>query len=174
METLNYLSTDSRIVIMAEPVSNLHQNASISNPEIIFNSKTNYPDKAIPELVIYLGGQVVSKKIKLFLRGLKKALFYRISTDEQIIDTFQNVNTIIKADPYSVLKGLKVKNPAGISDFKNFWQNETRKAKRLSEKYTGKIEYSDLLVFKKISELLPDDAIVFAGNSSVVRYLDLF
>jgi 2-succinyl-5-enolpyruvyl-6-hydroxy-3-cyclohexene-1-carboxylate synthase len=81
---------------------------------------------------------------------------------------------MINAEPFSVLTAMQVQKPEEISDFKGFWQNESRKAERLSEKYTEEIEYSDLLVFKKISELLPDDALVFAGNSSVVRYLIYF
>ncbi len=173
-ETIQRLSGDSRVVFVAEPISNLHFTATINNPEVTFNSKTNYPELAIPELVIYIGGQVVSKKIKQFLRGLQNSTFCRISTDEQIIDTFQNVNVIIHAEPHSVLKELKVKSEVEKSTFRIFWENENRKAESLAEKYIDKITYSDLLVFKEISTLLPNEAIVFAGNSSVVRYLFYF
>jgi len=173
-EMLQIISADSRVVIIAEPVSNAHFPSTISNPEVILNNKITYPEKAIPEFVIYIGGQVVSKKIKLFLRALQNSTFYRIATDEQIIDTFQNVNVFIHAEPHSVLKSLNVKTSEEKSAFKNFWSNEKRKAENLSGKYIDKIGYSDLLVFKKISELLPDDASVFAGNSSVVRYLVYF
>lgn len=173
-ETIQRLSGDSRVVVVAEPISNLHYTAIFSNPEVTFNSKINYPDLAIPELVIYIGGQVVSKKIKLFLRGLQNSTYYRISTDEQIIDTFQNINAFIHAEPHSVLKELKVNSEMEKSAFRTFWKNESRKAERLTEKHIDKIAYSDLLLFKEISTLLPDDAIVFAGNSSVVRYLFYF
>jgi 2-succinyl-5-enolpyruvyl-6-hydroxy-3-cyclohexene-1-carboxylate synthase len=173
-ETIQKLSTDSRVVVMAEPVSNVHQAATIASPEVILNSKIIYPEKAIPELVIYIGGQVVSKKVKLFLRGLQNTVFYRISTDEQIIDTFQNVNAIVNAEPHSILKQLKVKIEGEKSAFKNFWENETAITKSVTARHIDKIGYSDLMVFKEISELLPDGAIVFAGNSSVVRYLLYF
>lgn len=173
-ETIQRLSGDSRVVFVAEPISNLHFTATFNNPEVTFNSKINYPDLAIPELVIYIGGQVVSKKMKLFLRGLQNSTFYRISTDEQIIDTFQNITAFILAEPHSVLKGLKVNSDVEKSTFRIFWENESRKANCLAEKFIDKTAYSDLLVFKEISELLPNDAIVFAGNSSVVRYLFYF
>ena len=173
-ETFQNLSADSRVVVVAEPVSNLHEEATITSPEVTLNSKIKYPEQAIPDLVIYIGGQVVSKKIKLFLRQLQNTISYRISTDEQIIDTFQNVSVILCAEPHSVLKGLPVKADKEKSQFKNFWNNEIQKAERLSGIYDTKIKYSDLLVFKQISELLPDDSIVFAGNSSVVRYLFYF
>ena len=174
LETLKKLSADPRVVIVAEPVSNLHEAATFSNPEVTINSKINYPEEAIPELVIYIGGQVVSKKIKLFLRGLQNPVFYRISAGEQITDTFQNVNVFIDAEPLSVLKNLQVKVAGITSAFKKFWQNETVKAGNLSGKYLKTIGYSDLLIFKEISDLLPDNAVVFAGNSSVIRYLFYF
>lgn len=174
LETIRNVSNDQRVVVIAEPVSNVWEAATICNPEVTLNSKINYPEIGIPDLVLYIGGQVVSKKIKLFLRGLQDSKFYRISADDKIIDTFKNVNAIICAEPNSILKGLNIQIEREKSAFKIFWENENKKANRLSDRYINQIEYSDLLVFKKISTLLPDDAIIFAGNSSVVRYLSYF
>jgi 2-succinyl-5-enolpyruvyl-6-hydroxy-3-cyclohexene-1-carboxylate synthase len=174
LETIRNISADSRVAIVAEPISNVHGFATISNPEVTFNSKLIYPETGIPEMVIYIGGQVVSKKIKLFLRGLQNSKFYRISTDEQIVDTFQNVNTFFVAEPHLVLNELEVQTEGEQSIFKAFWENETLKASQLSSTFTEKTGFADLSVFKEISAKLPDDAIVFAGNSSVVRYLTYF
>ena len=84
-KVIQKLSADSRVVVIAEPVSNLHEIATIANPEVTLNSKIKYPEEAIPELVIYFGGQVVSKKIKLFLRGLQNSKFWYISPEDEII-----------------------------------------------------------------------------------------
>jgi 2-succinyl-5-enolpyruvyl-6-hydroxy-3-cyclohexene-1-carboxylate synthase len=173
-ETIQKLSVDSRVVVVAEPISNVHGVATISNPEVVLNSKIKYPEEGIPELVIYFGGQVVSKKIKLFLRGLQNSKFWFISPKEKIIDTFQNINSLIHAEPVSVLKKLSVKSSGESSAFKNFWVKENRNAAKLTKKYSNKIPYSDLQIFKTLSENLPSDVIVFAGNSSVVRYLSYF
>ncbi len=174
LKAIQRLSADTRVVVIAEPVSNLHEVAVIANPEVVFNSKTDYPVKAIPELVVYFGGQMVSKKIKLFLRGLTNTGFMFISSEDHITDTFQNIDIHIHADPKAVLNQLEVQSSGRKSVFKDFWENENLKAARLTEKYINNISFSDLQVFKKLSENLPDDAIVFAGNSSVVRYLMYF
>lgn len=168
------LTADSRVIVIAEPISNINNTATVCNPEVSFNSKIKYPETAIPDLVINIGGQVVSKKIKIFLRGLKKSKFYRISTDDQIIDTFQNITSFIVAEPHSILKELKVQTEGKQNVFKAFWEKESKKASRLSSTYIDKIGFSDLLVFNEISMQLPDNATVFAGNSSVVRYLSYF
>jgi len=173
-EAIKNLSADSRLVLVAEPVSNFHEIATIANPEVTLNSKINYPEEAIPDLIIYFGGQVISKKIKLFLRGLQHSKFWFISPEEQIIDTFQNINSFIQAEPISVLNGLSVETTDTKNSFRNFWEKEVQNAVKLKANYTGNISYSDLLVFKTLSQDLPNDAIVFAGNSSVVRYLLYF
>ncbi len=173
-EVIKNIATGNRVFVIAEPVSNLHAVANMSNPEVVLNSKIEYPEIASPDLVIYFGGQLVSKKIKLFLRQLKGASFYCLSPDEEIVDTFQQVDTIIKADPFSVLKNLPVKTEGEKSDFKKFWEKELEAARQLNEKYFDKISFSDLITFKTISENLPENAIVFAGNSSAVRYLSYF
>lgn len=173
-EAVQKLSADSRVVVIAEPLANLKNSVAIANPEVTFNSKIKYPEEAIPELVIYFGGQVVSKKIKLFLRGLQNTKFWFISPEEQLIDTFQNVNAQIQAEPFSILKSLNAQSTGTDSAFKKFWKKDKQDTAFLTEKYTKTVGYSDLQVFKNLSENLPEDAIVFAGNSSVVRYLLYF
>jgi 2-succinyl-5-enolpyruvyl-6-hydroxy-3-cyclohexene-1-carboxylate synthase len=174
IESIKYISNDRRAVIIAEPVSNICNAATVCNPEVTFNSKIKYPETGIPDMVINIGGQVVSKKIKLFLRQLQDSKFYRISSDEQIIDTFQNLNTLIVAEPHAILKELKIQTEEKQSVFKAFWEKESKKASHLSSAYINKTGFSDLSVFKEISSLLPENATVFAGNSSVIRYLSYF
>ena len=168
------IAEDSRVVVVAEPTSNMQACATISSPEIVLNSKINYPENALPEMVIYFGGQMISKKIKDFLRKLNGTVFYLVSPEKQIIDTFQNVNFLLNADPESIFKSLMIKDSAKNSDFKIFWKKENDNAKNIKEQFTTNIPFSDLSTFKLISENLPGDAVVFAGNSSVVRYLSYF
>ncbi len=173
-KSVQKLAADSRVVVVAEPLANLDNDVVLANPEVTLNSKIQYPEKAIPELVIYFGGQVVSKKIKVFLRELKNTKFWFISPGEQLIDTFQNVSGHVQAEPFSVLKSLNAQSTGTDSVFKKFWKTEKQNAAVLIEKYNKEIAYSDLKVFKQLSDTLPDDAIFFAGNSSIVRYLLYF
>lgn len=168
------LASDARVVLVAEPVSNLHETATIPNPEVVLNSKIDYPAEAIPELVIYFGGQVVSKKIKLFLRGLNDTRFWFISPEDQLIDTFQNLRGHLKTDPLSAIISLNLTAGEKSNPFKTFWKKERSNALALTKKYTEEIAFSDLKVFQLLSEQLPEKAVVFAGNSSIVRYLLYF
>ncbi len=173
-KSVQKLAADSRVVVVAEPLANLDNDVVLANPEVTLNSKIQHPEKAIPELVIYFGGQVVSKKIKVFLRELKNTKFWFISPGEQLIDTFQNVSGHVQAEPFSVLKSLNAQSTGTDSVFKKFWKTEKQNSAVLIEKYNKEIAYSDLKVFKQLSDTLPDDAIFFAGNSSIIRYLLYF
>jgi len=129
---------------------------------------------ARPDLVVYFGGQLVSKKIKQFLRHLEGAKFYAISPDAQIVDTFQNVNVIIQADPEAVLKDIRLQQKEEKSGFKEFWEKELKKANEVKTKFSKKTGFSDFKTFERLSGDLPGNAFVFAGNSTVVRYLSYF
>lgn len=173
-QIIQNIATDSRVVIVAEPTSNLHTIATISSPEVVLNNSYHYPEIAIPDLVIYFGGQVISQKIKHFLTEIKGATFMAILPNNEIVDTFRNVNSIIKADPFPIFKNLPIKTTEVKSEFKTFWEREIQNAEIVKEKYTSQIVFSDLQTFKILSDSLPENAVVFAGNSSAVRYLFYF
>ncbi len=173
-ENLKKLSADPRLAIIAEPIANINEAATVTNPDVVLKTNCGYPKEALPDLVIYFGGQVVSKKTKLFLRGLQKTNFWHISQEDNLVDTFRNINAHLCAGPASVLKNLKPQSHKSDNLFKKYWENESIKASENIEGYTKEIPYSDLLVFKHLSEMLPEGSVIFAGNSNSVRYLQYF
>ncbi len=169
---ISNLTADSRVCIVGEPISNQQNLATVFSPELIFTSEVMEQKEFAPEMVIYLGGQIVSKRIKEFLRKLDTSSFYYIGEATPVADTFQNLGTIVNADPAQILKQL-----LAIKSDKNYsglWKNIVQKTSRKISKFLQTAPWSDLKVFEFISNQLPNDAVVFAGNSSVVRYLFYF
>jgi len=173
-DLIQKIAGDKRVVIFAEAISNLHSGSLISSPEVVLSSKREYPDVAYPDLVVSFGGQVVSKKIKLLLREITEAKFYIIAPEDQIVDTFQNVNAVIYSKPAPVLQNAILQQEDEKGDFKKFWLKELEKANEVLTSYSENIPFSDFKTFKILSENLPDNALVFAGNSTVIRYLSYF
>lgn len=173
-QVIKNIANDSRVVIVAEPTSNLHSIATISSPEVVLNNSYKYPEIGIPELVIYFGGQVISQKIKHFLTQIKRATFIAVLPNNEIVDTFRNVNSFIKADPFSTFKNLPLKITKVKNEFKKFWNKEIQNTEIVKEKYIDQVVFSDLQVFKILSGSLPKNAVVFIGNSSAVRYFSYF
>ena len=57
-----------------------------------------------PDVVVYLGGTLVSKRLKAFLRQSPAAKTWIVNERGAIYDTFQNLTGVIEGAPYDVLE----------------------------------------------------------------------
>lgn len=56
-----------------------------------------------PDLVIYIGGHIVSKRLKQYLRTLRDVEQIRVTTDNDMADTFMNLTKVVNATPMEFL-----------------------------------------------------------------------
>lgn len=169
---ISEVKNDSRVIIVAEAISNLHQIAHVSSPDILFDGNKN-PAECLPELVIYFGGQVVSKELKIFLRNIKTSNFYFLENSDREVDTFQNLKSAVRIEPDKVFRLLPIQKES-VSEYKKNWQNKYQSKREKARVFVQDAPFSDLKVFEQISQALPDDTILFSGNSSTVRYFQYF
>ncbi len=171
---LPLLAGDQRIVVMAENISNVQGEAFISNSNLILSkSRGHSPD--FPDLVIHSGGQVVSKALTGYLRRAGPLRCWRLGTERQLIDTFKQVTCNIPYEPHVVYQALaQLPKPPADQVYKESWLNIAARADAEADKTIQHAPFSDLLVFKDLSESIPDGSVVVLGNSSVIRYTQLF
>ena len=171
---LNHISEDPRVAIMAEPVSNIHGSRIINAVDSLFMPMNMLPETLHPDLVIYVGGQVVSKQWKLYLRSLEVSQWY-VTPASHFADPFQNLDRLIKVHPVSFFRDLLLlpKSKAKCA-FSEKWIHRAQSLKVHQQDLLEQVEYSDLAVFKKLSQKFEKSDILFAGNSSVVRYMQMF
>ncbi len=173
-EVVNKLLEDDRVIVFAEPLSNIKGEKVISQLDIIRGIKESEIKAFQPELVVFMGGQIVSKPLKQFLRNSNSEQWF-VSPSGEFVDTFQNLTIVIKASPIDFFKGvLEMNKFIGLSDYQSNWLARNKSRHLLIEASTSNVEYSDLSVFKTLSKLIDEDVILFAGNSSVIRYLQTF
>lgn len=114
-----------------------------------------------PEMVIYLGGTIVSKRVKEFLRKAKNAVQWYVSADGEIADTFMNLRNVVFDDLNDVTHKLgKV-------------ATERRYGKRWNEIQRGEKECNTVEeeVVRRFEMLVRDvDCNVCYANSMAVRY----
>ncbi|HBH49625.1 MAG TPA: 2-succinyl-5-enolpyruvyl-6-hydroxy-3-cyclohexene-1-carboxylic-acid synthase [Bacteroidales bacterium] len=174
-EALNHLAFDSRVLVLAEAISNIHGENILHYSDFIFQnriSEFNFPE---PDLVVYFGGQIISKGLKDYLRGLKHSDFWFISPEGTPTDTFQRLNTVYTAFPESFFQQLfECTAIVKDSDFALRWNNENMNTRKEIADYTEETEYSDLWVFNQLQKAYKPIDIIFAGNSSVVRYIQYY
>ncbi len=171
---LQELSLDKRVVVLAENIANLNVPLSISRIDFLLsNMEKNELPK--PNLVIYSGGQVVSKYLKTYLREIHDVIGWRIGNDENIIDTYQLTTRIIKVSPYQFYQSLLLLPlNTGKKNYQNDWNHATGKIFPKLNKVLEETSFSDIHALKIILENLDRDYIVQLGNSGTIRYSQFF
>ena len=167
------LFKDPRVVMIAENISNLDAEEIIDRPELML-WRTMAEELETPDLLIYAGGQIVSKKLKSLLRNRKIKNAWRIGIDLFEMDTFSQQNRFAKIPAHKVYNILSqfCKNET-VVNFKNSWKKAFADALEATGKALKNLSFSDPLVIHTVFQQLPENAIVELGNSSVIRLAQL-
>ncbi len=130
------------------------------------------PDDFRPDLLITCGGQCVSKALKQFLRKNSPQLHFHIGDDDSHIDTYQALTTIITmpaARFFQQLNGVE-KKCAADNGWLSLWQQKNSAIERRYQIQLEKIHFSDMQVYNRIFQAIPESSVIHLGNSSPVRY----
>ncbi len=171
--SLKAMQDKKRICIIGEPVSNLNFEGVIRNTELILTMGKDNRDLE-PELIIYFGGQVVSKRLKQFLKTCNTKHTWFVDPAGQHVDTFRKLTDVIISPPAVFFNAFKSVTSAVESDYYLRWH---KRSVTLKEKIINNTElnvYSDLSIIYHTVSNLTDNIILFAGNSTIIRYLGFF
>lgn len=166
---------DPRIIIMAENISNFADNGAIMNSNLVLSLNRGENTPAYPDLVLHSGGQVVSKALTGWLRRGKNIACWRIGSGGEIIDTFRQVTCVVPhaaADLYRALAHYV--HPVSESKYRDTWLKQAGMAEKAADCRISSLPFSDTHVFNAIMKLLPENVCVVLGNSSIIRYSQIF
>jgi len=165
-----------RFALIAEHTANLNSCVpAIRNIDTVLHALSEERLKELsPDLLITYGGDIVSKRLKKFLRSYPPKAHWHLSAGGEVIDLFGAVTTIIEAEPYEFLQKVCViasltRNP--LKDSKTYplqW-----KALSIQIPEPG-FSYSEQAAIGALLKKLPPDSVLHLGNSSTVRYAQLF
>ena len=136
------------------------------------------PDTLQPDLVIYVGDAIVSKRLKAFVRKAAGAKTWRVSADGNVEDTFQNLCGIIVGRPESVMPEVwrAVKACADTdADFANAWRTAISDTRTKSLAYNP--DYSQVMAVKLFEQKIEQaaaDCFVHYANSISVRLANIY
>jgi 2-succinyl-5-enolpyruvyl-6-hydroxy-3-cyclohexene-1-carboxylate synthase len=177
VELLQRFSVDPSVVILSETTSNLPGIDSIACIDrTIEGIKEEEFEILRPHILLSIGGAVVSKKIKALMRAMNPANHWHVSDDpeEFHMDTYGALTLTIPVETKTFLRQLLDVMVFKESGFRELWSAKSKNRQLLHEKYLAEAPYSDLLVFKHIFEAFPADFQLHLGNSTPVRYAQLF
>lgn len=171
--TLESLADNPSVAVLSETLSNLSGqrfNSCIDNALSAMEQEGDYT----PDLLITLGGQIVSKRIKTFLRKNRPAAHWHFSLSSEHMDTFMSLTDIFPLAPAVFFQSLKPYLSPGKSDYGERWRRLDLVSQQRQAVYLETCPYSDLKAFSLIIGVLPQDSCLHLSNSTPVRYAQLF
>ncbi len=171
-QLIKEFANKSHCPVFCETLSNIIDNGTIDEFDITLNYFSQ--DKKIeeglrPDLVIYAGGHIVSKRFKKWIRQVKPEV-WRVDPSGECSDVFQNVTNIIELQIVDFLKSL----PAYENhlSYKQVWMNYNEKARKALN--TISLPFSSLHIIQQLSRQHAHFQNIVLANSSTVRHAQLF
>ena len=176
-KSIQKINSCSSIIVMKEHTSNVFNESFISNidrligPIELQSNSDSLFDELSPEIVISLGGMIVSKKIKSFLRNYKPRKHFHIGNNISKDSFYSGVEHInITANKF--FENIDLNK----SDSKYFekWNQLDYSKLDLHNRYMKVINFSDLKVFEILTNWIPKKYNIQVANSTPIRYFQLF
>lgn len=172
---LSQIAKHTNIVVMCESIANLHSTDFISSIDRTLSVMNDFEkEQMCPDIVVTLGGALVSRFIKQYLRGQHIAEHWHIGVTDNTIDCFQSLTTRINIAPEYFFNQLADTLIAKKSNYACEWHAIAKHAKSLHNEYLKIIGWSDLKAFSIIMQNIPSTWNLQLSNGTSIRYAQLF
>lgn len=178
---------DAWAVILCEPTSLGTASKDPARRELSYDSLSSHFDEVIaqvsdderyqPDFILYVGGNIVSKRLKQFLRQCKDAKVWRVSEDGDYIDTFMHTDRIFQCKPDQLatcMTDFETQYPDEVQDFCWRWREALKAAKRHAYHYEP--AFSSMAAVKCLETEFHANSLgdtresrMFYGNSMAIR-----
>lgn len=168
------LAADPSIIVLTETTSNLHHPNFINSiDKVIVPMDVSDLENLKPDLLITIGGMIVSKKIKAFLRTFQPEAHWYVG-EYEAYDTFFSLKGQIRCNPNHFLEKILGDVDPKWVEYQSDWLKIREKHAQKHQAYLEQIPFSDFKVFDAVLASIPDNCLLQLGNSSTIRYAQLF
>ncbi|MCT4699586.1 2-succinyl-5-enolpyruvyl-6-hydroxy-3-cyclohexene-1-carboxylic-acid synthase [Tenacibaculum haliotis] len=173
-KVLRNFTNDESVLILTETTSNLYHPKFINSIDKLIAPLTESEFLALqPDVLVTLGGMVISKKIKQFLRKYQPKHHWHVDSLKPM-DTYYCLSEFIQEKPISFLQEIESRGDTIKSSYQNNWLTKKEERAKKHQGYLTDCVYSDLKSFETILNFIPDNSQVQISNSSIIRYSQLF
>ena len=171
---LSQLVKNHTVVVLTEMNSNLSHEKFFAHIDRYITDFTEEDFRTYaPDLLITIGQNVVSKRVKQFLRKAKPVQHWHIDEYWQP-DTYyaltQKIETKAEIFFSKLLKAINLEP----RPFFNLWDVLKDKKDAKHEEFLNKAPFSDFYLFKLLATQIPENYKIHFSNSSAIRYAQLF
>lgn len=168
----------SNVVVLHEAQSNIHScsNNLIGNIDATMCQALNkLKPEYIPEVVITLGGALVSRKVKAWLRQTKGIKHISVGLHDHAVDCFKHLTHRVVADEATFLQAFNSlpTSTEEISDYKAFWEECSLDGLAASTATADESKWCDFKAWHYIIENIKPGTNVQVSNGTPARYIQL-
>ena len=162
------------VVVLTEANSNLYHDKFFNHIDcyVCTFSEQDYRTHA-PDLLITIGQNVVSKKVKEFLRKAKPTKHWHID-QHWFPNTYYALTEKIDAKPEVFFGQLLPFSRLEPQAYYNLWSVLKDKRDEKHEAFCKASSFSDFKIFETLEQKIPENYHVHISNSSAIRYAELF
>jgi 2-succinyl-5-enolpyruvyl-6-hydroxy-3-cyclohexene-1-carboxylate synthase len=159
-------------VKIADAPANLKDENCIKNHDIFLSEKRH---DLRPEILITFGGDVLSKKLKNFIRKNPPRAHYHLAPAGAVPDTFGTLTDILRVEPEYFFGQLFKRQACSLSNtFQKKWKDEDENAAVKKATIFGEKKWSEWGAMNEIFKNIPENVHLHLGNSMPVRYANVF
>ncbi|WP_185851544.1 2-succinyl-5-enolpyruvyl-6-hydroxy-3-cyclohexene-1-carboxylic-acid synthase [Blattabacterium cuenoti] len=181
---LKNLSIDPSIVIFTETTSHIYGKFSFPIDPLILSMKSKEWLQLKPNLLLTIGINIISKKIKFYLRKYPPMYHWHIGDHQNNYpDTYYKLTTYWAIKPETFLKKFFCTNKnnnvnnshSQLSNYRYLWEKLRKfRIKKQNSFLKKEKSFSDIQVLFFIFKSIPNHSILQLGNSTIIRYYQLF
>ena len=175
-ELLKTLADDPSIAILVENTSNLVSMKWIHCIDRTLQGiSTEEEESFAPDVLITLGGAIVSKRIKAYLRKYKPKMHWKVGFDFPEMNTYEALTHSFQVKSTTFIKAILDNRPDVLtSNYGGKWKQKDFIAQDKALNFLESAPFSDLKAMELMLDCIPEHSHVHMGNSSIVRYCQLF
>lgn len=172
------------VAVMCETLSNLHLPGNPYAVDSVLAAMTDRDKKRmLPDVVISIGGALVSRMLKEFIRNSEVKETISLGDTYFGIDCFKSLTRHIDISPERFFKiitnplkkcKLDKESKQYLCKYTEQWQELRTDASKLHSRFVEWTDWSELKAFAHILPNIPQNYNLFLSNGTCVRYGQLF
>ena len=171
---LSHLAQDPSVVILTESTSNVSHERFINHIDrLIFPLTDSDFESLKPDIVLSIGGQVISKKIKSLLRKNKPKHHWHVDRN-WALDTYHGMTQHFGISPQLFFSQFFFLTHPKASSYQSTLLEMDGQRTTRHDVFLKQAEFSDLKVYESIQKHLPEGRNVVFSNSASIRYAQFF
>ncbi|MBO5054105.1 MAG: 2-succinyl-5-enolpyruvyl-6-hydroxy-3-cyclohexene-1-carboxylic-acid synthase [Muribaculaceae bacterium] len=172
-DSLKKLATRDNIVVLAEAQANVRAPGVINNVDTVLRAVKNKRDDLAPELVVTVGGALLSRHVKTWMRTIKGLKHWHIGVRDMSVDPFLALVSRIEDSPINVLPDLISALTPVDSDYRLKCQQMAHEMIEQGRRYIEDSPWSDLKAVSTLVDSLEPSINVHVSNGTAIRYVQL-